>query len=218
MEMVHKQDPSKFPTACRDAECLERFLSEQTMEAYAIFCHTNADINRKCPQCQKDLLGATAARLHMCGNITKKPRVRSDICETSGKAFIDKHVPQKHQLTHTGPESWAFSCETCKKKCMTKQKLEEHMRIHTQDKPFQCSYCGHKHAHRHNLRIHVHIKHGDIAQDIPHRFDKTYLTSRKGIPLGKRKITSSGIRKRKISKPGCHTNRKRRTAGTPSSE
>lgn len=72
------------------------------------------------------------------------------------------------------------------KKCLTKAKLTEHMRTHTQEKPFQCAYCGEKYAHRHNLRNHVNSKHGDIAQDIAKKVYKPNLTSRKGIPIGKR--------------------------------
>lgn len=223
---VHKYDPTdptKFPVACKDPGCPERFTTKELMECHASYCHDNIP-SVKCPKCQKVFYGDHILRRHLelqtCDtNKAKRIPVQSTfVCETCGKIFLDKYRLHLHNLAHLGPDAWEFCCETCGKKCMTKQKLGEHMRTHTQDKPFQCSYCGEKYAHRHNLRIHVNNKHGDIAQDVPQRFDKTNLTSRKGIPLGKRETTSDKKRQSKQSESGGRKHRKKRKAETSSSE
>lgn len=188
---IHSYDPTdpvKFPVPCRDPECSQRFISKDFMERHANYCHTNKETNHKCPRCQKVFFGKHAIDRHMqsCGRERLVKRQESShICETCGKAFTKERLAI-HRLVHLGPDAWKFCCETCGKKCMTKQKLTEHLRTHTQEKLFQCSYCGGKYAHRHNLRHHVSSKHPDMPEEIVRSFDKTNLTSRKGIPIGKR--------------------------------
>lgn len=182
MISVHKYDQSNYPFAFREPTCTRRFTVEESMELHFQRVHAATKVVSKqmCPLSKRDILNS-AFKKHtsICG----KPAKRLHVCETCGKAFPAKERLARHRLTHSTRNEWEFCCETCGKKCSTKQKLDEHTRTHTKEKPFQCSYCDEKYAHRHNLRAHVNRKHGDLTQDIARKFDKTNLSSRKGIPM-----------------------------------
>ncbi|CAK6442304.1 unnamed protein product [Pipistrellus nathusii] len=65
----------------------------------------------------------------------------------ASKKTLAKHVKRFHpenaqefiSIKKTKSESW--KCEICKKYFTRKPHLEEHMILHSQDKPFKCTYC-----------------------------------------------------------------------------
>lgn len=193
LKQVHKLQPQ---VACKNFQCSKKFYSKLDMDLHYCKLHQRKMECVECPTCHK-VISKCGRIAHKCAHLRNIPKTEGNhVCESCGKGFIKPTNLQQHQLIHLGSEKWEFCCETCGKKCMTKSKLMEHMRTNTKEKNFQCPHCGVKYAHRHNLRIHVNSKHGDVAQDVPRHLNKTNLTSRKGIPVGKRSISSGVGRKR----------------------
>ena len=55
---------------------------------------------------------------------------------------------------HTG-ERLAYKCELCDYSCLTQITLEEHIRIHTGETPFECELCDQKFARKYKLKNHL---------------------------------------------------------------
>lgn len=112
LERQHNQDPSQFPFACRMENCTEKFPTEEGLEMHVAYSRSNKRAKQKCPKCQGFYASRTLKRhILRCGNDQK----RSFICETCGKEFGLKVRLDTHSLSHSGPESWKFCCETCDK-------------------------------------------------------------------------------------------------------
>ena len=69
-----------------------------------------------------------------------------------GKNYACKDDLKKHQRVHTDK---ALVCHVDTMKFATKQALQEHMIIHSGEKPFQCALCGNTFGQPSNMRTHV---------------------------------------------------------------
>ncbi|CAL8112060.1 unnamed protein product [Orchesella dallaii] len=156
----HKVNVYDFEVECGVPNCSENFEEQYQLEYHMKNVHSQSQAETAmCPECGK-VCRASAMGGHM--RIHNLPVVNKDddalqkrcVCEECGKVCKDKHILRIHLLSHTGPESWKFSCLFCEKKCLNESKLMEHLRVHTREKPFFCEDCGEEYAHAHNLRNH----------------------------------------------------------------
>ena len=69
---------------------------------------------------------------HMC-------RHQCDLCLMT---FADASSLKRHGLVHK--EGGDFPCEVCGKVLKKRDSLNDHMRIHTGEKPYQCQYCPYR--------------------------------------------------------------------------
>ncbi|CAL8130024.1 unnamed protein product [Orchesella dallaii] len=163
---VHKKKEADFPISCDIPGCERRFegeidlgwhklnIHEYNRTATSLVCH---ECGKKCST--KAALTQHIRGLHSTVKFTRKTNPKRFVCEECGKGFRSPVVLETHQLSHSGPASWKNDCLFCGKKCTTKQLLMDHIRMHTNEKPYGCEYCGEEYAHGHNLRNHRNSKH-----------------------------------------------------------
>lgn len=190
------QHKEKFTLECKYfPKCQFKFDTDRRLERHLKAGHTKNPEFQKCPKCDRWFDVEWMFRKHLEGHETQEKIARGEkiptkvlyrarrlhVCDLCGKRFQNTEGLRMHLLTHTGPESWEFECEICKRKCMTKAKLQDHLRTHTKEKPFVCQVCGRSYAHRHNLRIHVNNKHGDVMEDKARKVEVLNRTSKKGM-------------------------------------
>ncbi|XP_055087433.1 zinc finger protein 70-like isoform X1 [Periophthalmus magnuspinnatus] len=78
-------------------------------------------------------------------------RERNFLCDICSKTFYTNSLLISHQKIHD--ESHIIKCPVCGK--LLKGELQEHMRIHTGEKPYTCKLCGVKFRLRNHLRNHM---------------------------------------------------------------
>ncbi|XP_042868211.1 uncharacterized protein LOC122250704 isoform X2 [Penaeus japonicus] len=77
-------------------------------------------------------------------------------CQICQAPFTTSSSVLKHlQYAHLNIRE--FSCELCKKSFICKPKLDEHMKVHTGEKPYECHICNRAFNKKNNLRTHMYI-------------------------------------------------------------
>ena len=72
------------------------------------------------------------------------------------KIFLCVGAVVNHFRIHT---KYGFSCNICKKTFARKRNRNEHMRLHTGERPFICNICNRGFTQKHCLKEHINSKH-----------------------------------------------------------
>ena len=82
-------------------------------------------------------------------------------CEYCAKQ-IKKYAMKKHILVnHTADSAKPHICTVCQKGFAIKDRLVEHMNIHTGARPYQCKFCNKTFANKANCSKHMRESHAD---------------------------------------------------------
>lgn len=74
-------------------------------------------------------------------------------CDICGKQFrVSQGLIRHLKETHQGIKN--FSCDLCSRKFATKRNVEEHRRIHTNERPYVCDLCGKTFKQKASLFVH----------------------------------------------------------------
>lgn len=74
-------------------------------------------------------------------------------CDLCGKQFrVSQGLIRHMKETHQGIKN--FTCDICNRKFATKRNVEEHRRIHTNERPYVCDLCGKTFKQKASLFVH----------------------------------------------------------------
>ena len=122
----------------------------------------------QCNDCKKTFSIIADAQSHIAYNhIDEKPFK----CNECDKCFSLERLLNMHENIHSSK----YQCIICGKKCVSLKQLKAHKRIHTGEKPFQCTFkkCGKSFAHKHDLVRHERIHTGEKPYQC-HQCDKKF--------------------------------------------
>ena len=114
-----------------------------------------------CKLCGKIFRHKRYLELHIKA-CAKLDRYTCDICGFVGnKDHLRYHTLAKHTPEHLRP----FQCHMCTRGFALKKHLEDHINVHTGNKPYECKYCGMKFASDGNMNGHIRQTHKGIKRN-----------------------------------------------------
>ena len=120
-----------------------------------------------CPLCENTFSDSTSVNVHVKIHSEIKHKCPEENCKSSFKN--ERHFRNHKKRTHEGPRE-CFQCLECETSFSRKQALDRHQRIHTDEKPFKCKFCGYAGKWRSNLQAHNKSFHS--AENIKFKFFK----------------------------------------------
>lgn len=102
---------------------------------------------------------------------TTKPS--SNATTTTKSKSNQKSIERKIQ-TKTGRTKRKYLCDFCKKEFLGGNDLRKHIRIHTNERPFECTHCGQKFRQGGCLKNHIASQHGTTQTFTCYYCEKTF--------------------------------------------
>ncbi|XP_055681868.1 zinc finger protein 761-like [Lutzomyia longipalpis] len=146
--------------------CYKVFISYSGLTNHMITKHPTDDQETyACPQCPKEFISRRSWRKHQMTHLSPEEKLiySCEFCEKkfTAKSTLKTHIDSFHE------KKTLFVCDVCGKSCNTKGALMQHRLVHSDDYPYECSYCGKKFKFLPDKRRHEEI-HTDTKYECPH--------------------------------------------------
>ena len=128
--------------------------------------HTPEDQKKfRCDTCGKGFINKKRFSEQLNSHTGEKPFK----CTECIKSFVTKELLNRHiQAAHTPDDQKKFRCDsTCGKGFINKQRISEHLNIHTGEKPFICKFCPAAFANSGRQLKHEKIHLDRVRKDCP---------------------------------------------------
>ena len=153
--------------------CIQCGFHSASRQSMLYHVRINHDLTEHtCDICGEKVLGIARLKYHK-DRRHEKPR-KPQPCKFCGKEFL--HITNHINTAHVESAKRRFKCEVCEKGFHTKDKLKNHVAIHSAAKPFPCRYeCGFASKSSGNRTKHEIQKHKvkfepkDIKEEIDNR-------------------------------------------------
>ncbi|XP_053677687.1 zinc finger protein 850-like [Anopheles nili] len=135
-------------------QCDKKFDRWPKLKIHVGTVHEGRPPNFVCPQCNKSFQVRSRLKAHMQTHEKKEY-----VCDVCGDSFGAKGLLKRHRRALHSTEL-LFECKLCGKKFAVSEKLKIHQRVHTGERPFECSYCHRTFSHfidrkRHEMSAHT---------------------------------------------------------------
>merc|ERR1711997_1445837 len=105
-----------------------------------------------CTECGRECIYPSALKQHI-KEMHNPQKVKTFICELCGNAYSRTTGLKQHMISvHSSQRD--FPCTECGKAFTNKNRLANHLRIHTGAKPFKCKICDYRSNRRDNVLLH----------------------------------------------------------------
>lgn len=140
-------------------ECGNAFDLKKDLNLHLLKVHKE----QSCSECQEKIFGTLALTKHLREK-HKKNYSRIDCCPHCAKFVknLRNHVAVVHKKIKR------HYCHICNRGCVTKDTLRAHLRVHTGEKPFSCSFPGCNKTFKQSGHIRQHEKnfHGPVVDPV----------------------------------------------------
>ncbi|XP_058828566.1 PR domain zinc finger protein 5-like [Topomyia yanbarensis] len=140
---------NRRPYVCDQEGCNRAFRGVDLLNRHKKLLHSDY-FYKSCPVCERKCKTQGIYKTHI--SYHEEPKLPCDVC---GKLMRNKRSMWKHLKSHESPEQRKHVCEVCNKRFAVAYTLRVHKRIHTQEKPFACSFCGKQFQYNCLLKNHV---------------------------------------------------------------
>ncbi|XP_055600238.1 zinc finger protein 836-like [Uranotaenia lowii] len=145
-EIVH-QGTKRF----RCDICSKTFTRNGSLAEHKLIQH--AEIKQfSCGICSKSFGKEDSLKTHLTIHLGKP--FQCEICSKgfAKKAFLTAHISKFHP-SKEGPK--VNCCDICDKRFSTSGHLKDHMKIHSNEKPEKCKFCGASFRQKQQLKVHL---------------------------------------------------------------
>lgn len=162
--------PDVNPNQCE--LCSKVFKTSTSLKCHTKYVHLK-ERKQFCDICGKGFIDITGLRVHKESHKPKgevrlyknrklfEQKESSRICEICGLHFPNyrshyAHLRMKHSETCKTPYApKRLKCSLCKVTCESYAKMEQHSRVHTDERPYKCTQCSSAFKMLNHLKVHI---------------------------------------------------------------